>query len=106
MVTYMRSNDVFLGLSHDIFAFTMLQEMIAKKLNIELGKYRHSVGSLHLYDDQIDTALQYLNEGWQSTSLNSAMPPMPDGDPWKYMPALLKAEFDIRSKKGKGLSLS
>lgn len=96
MVVYMRSNDVFLGLSHDIFAFTMLQEMMAKKLNIGIGKYRHSVGSLHLYNDQFDDALQYLNEGWQSTDSNSTMPPMPGGDPWKYIPILLDVESKIR----------
>lgn len=96
MVVYMRSNDAFLGLSHDIFAFTMLQEMIAKKLNIDIGKYRHSVGSLHLYDEQINAALQYLNEGWQSTDSYSVMPVMPPGDPWQYIPVLLDAELKIR----------
>src|SRR5262245_55123087 len=36
-VTYMRSNDAFLGLPHDIFAFTMLQEILARSLSVELG---------------------------------------------------------------------
>jgi thymidylate synthase len=30
MITTMRSNDAFLGLSHDLFAFTMVQEIFAK----------------------------------------------------------------------------
>ena len=29
MMTYMRSNDVFLWLPHDVFCFTMLQELVA-----------------------------------------------------------------------------
>ena len=36
---YMRSNDAYMGLPHDIFAFTMLQELIARDLGYELGKY-------------------------------------------------------------------
>jgi thymidylate synthase len=79
MLTYMRSNDAFLGLPHDIFAFTMLQEIVARSLAIELGSYKHVVGSLHLYDRDRAKARQYLKEGWQSTT---DMPPMPKEDPW------------------------
>jgi thymidylate synthase len=97
MITYMRSNDAFFGLPHDIFAFTMLQEMMANKLNIKLGKYRHAVGSLHLYDDRVDQALAYVSEGWQPTVMDTAMPTMPSGDPWELIPSLLKVENQIRS---------
>jgi thymidylate synthase len=34
MFTNMRSNDAFLGLPHDVFAFTMLQEIVARTLNL------------------------------------------------------------------------
>jgi thymidylate synthase len=50
MATYMRSNDAYLGLPHDVFAFTMLQELVARSLGVEVGVYRHMVGSLHLYE--------------------------------------------------------
>src|SRR5216684_3838299 len=50
MLTHMRSNDAFLGLPHDVFAFTFLQEIIARSVGVELGLYKHAVGSLHLYD--------------------------------------------------------
>ena len=40
-VGHMRSNDAFLGLPHDIFAFTFIQEIIARSLNLELGTYKH-----------------------------------------------------------------
>ena len=39
MYTTMRSNDAFIGLSHDIFTFTMLQELIARRTNTKLGEY-------------------------------------------------------------------
>lgn len=94
MITYMRSNDAFLGLPHDVFCFTMLQEIIARTLSVDLGCYKHSVGSIHLYDTNKDEALQFLKEGWQPT--NMAMPPMPFGNPWPAIKLLLEAESDIR----------
>ena len=93
-VTYMRSNDAFLGLPHDIFSFTMLQEIMARSLSVELGTYKHAVGSLHLYDRDMDAAQRFLDEGWQSTE--NPMPPMPLGDPWLAIQSLLKAEAAIR----------
>ena len=46
MLASMRSNDVFKGLPHDVFAFTMLQEIMARSLGVEIGTYKHAVGSL------------------------------------------------------------
>jgi len=80
MHTNMRSNDAFLGLPHDVFAFTMLQELLARTVGSEVGKYCHSVGSLHLYDEHRSQARAYLDEGYQS---HVEMPAMPTGDPWK-----------------------
>src|ERR1700690_496760 len=37
MITYMRSNDAFWGLPHDVFAFTMLQEYVARTIGVELS---------------------------------------------------------------------
>lgn len=83
MFTYMRSNDAYFGLPHDVFAFTMLQELLARHLSLEIGSYRHMVGSLHLYDDRISDAQKFISEGWQPTDL--PMPAMPYGD---QLPAL------------------
>jgi thymidylate synthase len=49
-VTYMRSNDLYLGLPYDVFSFTLLQEMLANELGVQVGSYRHYVGSLHVYE--------------------------------------------------------
>ena len=95
MITYMRSNDVFLGLPHDIFSFTMIQEIMARTLSVELGSYKHVVGSLHLYNRDADAIQRFLNEGWQPT--NMSMPPMPVGDPWPAIRTLLEAEDAIRT---------
>jgi thymidylate synthase len=90
----MRSNDVITGLPHDVFCFTMLQEIAARMLSVELGIYKHCVGSLHLYNVDEPKAKSFLAEGWQSTK--SDMPSMPDGDPAAGIALLLKAEAAVR----------
>lgn len=47
--TYMRSNDLYLGLPYDIFSFTFFQKIIAEKIGIKVGSYYHYVSSLHIY---------------------------------------------------------
>ena len=94
----MRSNDAFKGLPHDVFSFTMIQEIVARTLGHQLGVYTHFVGSLHLYDSDLRAARQYLDEGWQPTQL-VAMPTMPPGDPrpsvercWRPKPRSAKGD--------------
>lgn len=94
MMTSMRSNDVYLGLPHDIFAFTMLQEIIARSIGVNIGSYYHSVGSLHLYTDHFDAANRYLDEGWH---IDNSMPSMPIGDPWDCINHLIELEATIRT---------
>lgn len=46
----MRSNDFYLGLPYDVFSFTAIQMLVAKRLNVEVGKYYHHIDSLHYYN--------------------------------------------------------
>ena len=101
LVVHMRSNDAFIGLSHDIFCFTMLQEIMACSLKVELGSYIHLVGSLHLYDKNVEAARRFLGEGWQST--DQCMPPMPKCDLWPSIGQLLRAERKIRKGDVQGM---
>jgi thymidylate synthase len=94
-IVNMRSNDVFLGLPHDVFAFTMLQEIMARSLGLDLGTYKHVVGSLHIYDRDEARLQQFLDEGYQDTT--QSMPPMPEGDPWPAIRRLLNAEATLRA---------
>lgn len=93
LVAYMRSNDIMLGLPHDVFAFTMIQELVARSLEIELGGLTHFVGSLHLYEENLPLAHDYLNEGWQSLAPMAAMP---SGDPWPHVEKVLEIESTLR----------
>ena len=92
-VVHMRSNDAFLGLPHDVFAFTFIQELIARSLRLRLGTYRHMVGSLHLYETDKKKVRKFLKEGYQS---RISMPRMPTGDPWRNLKKLTKVEARIR----------
>lgn len=105
MHTHMRSNDAFFGLPHDIFTFTMLQEIAARELGFGLGRYTHSVASLHLYHDCAATedipansstsgAEAYYREGLHDFF---PMPEMPSGNPWPSVEKVKIAEQEIRN---------
>jgi len=94
LIVYMRSNDAYLGLPHDIFAFTMMQELVARLVGVDLGVYTHVVGSMHLYTENKNQARTFLSEGWQSNVLMPAMPANPsNGLEW-----LLSTESQVRAE--------
>lgn len=93
MSVTMRSNDAYYGLPHDVFCFTMLQEMMARRLEVELGEYYQYVGSMHLYEEMLERAEAYIDEGVQQVR---EMPEMPKSDPFSIVDRLLEAEARIR----------
>jgi thymidylate synthase len=90
----MRSNDVYLGMAHDIFAFTLLQEILARAAGLEVGYYVHQVGSFHLYDRDHEKVKRYVDSGVADTV---PMDPIPAGDPQPSLDWLLGAEASIRA---------
>jgi len=50
MFVTMRSNDFVYGFCNDVVFFTILQELFAIRLGIELGYYYHSSNSEHIYE--------------------------------------------------------
>lgn len=93
VVVSMRSNDAYFGLTHDVFCFTMLQEIVASELSLNLGTYKHFVGSLHLYDRHAARARQFLQEGWQESTEMPAMP----SRALDALRSVLEAEMSIRA---------
>jgi hypothetical protein len=51
LVTHMRSNDINWGTPYDIPAFVTIQALVASLCGLEVGRYHHSVGSMHYYED-------------------------------------------------------
>lgn len=55
---YMRSNDVWLGLTYDAFMFSQLQCTVANVLRICVGMYVHNATSFHIYDRDVEGAMK------------------------------------------------
>lgn len=55
MSVYMRSNDVWLGAAYDFFQFTRVQIAMASLLGVDVGAYNHHVGSLHMYETDVES---------------------------------------------------
>jgi thymidylate synthase len=86
----MRSNDLVWGLPYDVFFFTMLQELLAQKLGLDLGVYIHGAGSLHLYERHTALARRVLSEAQPSSV------PMEEMKPLSGIHNFLAAERAIR----------
>ncbi len=56
MHTSMRSQDLWLGFGYDIFAATVIHELMAGWVGAELGTYHLHVDSLHLYEEHLEPA--------------------------------------------------
>ena len=98
LLVNMRSNDAWLGLPYDIFCFTVFQELMAAKLGVEIGRYYHHVGSLHLYDKNIEG----VREALRSPNPYIALPNMPTSvlsrNDKTWVNFLLACEEELRLK--------
>ena len=54
MSVYMRSNDLWYGFCNDQYCFSMLQKLIAERLNIDTGWYYHHAHNMHIYNDKLN----------------------------------------------------
>ena len=90
-VCNMWSNDAIWGLPYDVFLFTMLQELLACQLGVELGHYHHCAGSMHVYERHIELSRRICSvpEGF-----DLEMPVMTACD---QLAAFLDAESRIRT---------
>ncbi len=69
-----RSNDVFLGLPHNIVQFTTLQEVLAGWLGADIGTYNQISDSLHIYDRDLSNVLNPHTRSSSSNSDSFALP--------------------------------
>jgi thymidylate synthase len=54
MIVFMRSNDLWWGFCNDQWCFSLLQELIANELKLQVGSYWHFTSSLHVYERHWD----------------------------------------------------
>jgi thymidylate synthase len=88
-VTTMRSNDIIWGLPYDVFLFTMLQELLACDLGLDLGIYYHHANSLHLYSHHDKLSKYIIDE-------SDFVHEMPAMVPYTQLYDFLGAEENIR----------
>lgn len=98
-VGFMRANDVYRGMTSDVFSFTLLQEMLARELGVRLGSYVHLVGSMHLYEPDHDRAREVLADPATLDQDVPLFPSMPDGDNWPYVREVLLQEERLRRNR-------
>jgi thymidylate synthase len=46
----MRSNDLVYGFCNDQYCFSKLQELVANRLNAQVGTYYHFAQNFHIYN--------------------------------------------------------
>lgn len=74
LIVNMRSNDFYKGLTYDVFQFTLLQELMAAELNVELGEYIHIANNLHIYEQDIPAIQDMINSGKRESELLPRIP--------------------------------
>ena len=97
--TFMRSNDVWLGLPYDLAFFTFLQEMALIKLrrvypDLQMGSYFHWAASMHCYEEHIEDLWAVYDERRLKVI---EMPPVMDDDVETWFSALLEYEKAYRT---------
>ncbi len=95
-IAFMRANDAYVGLLSDIFSFTFIQEYLASVLGCGIGSYSHSVGSLHIYDENLESVDAIVRS--DGAPISEQTPPrMPAGCNSEVINEVLRYEHSIRS---------
>jgi thymidylate synthase len=93
MINNMRSQSAAFVMPYDVFLMTMLQELMANELGIEVGFYQHNADSMHYFLDEEEK----VNELIESLDYSERMPEMPKNS-MKQVKKLLQFEELARNE--------
>lgn len=97
-IATMRSSDIWLGLPYDFFNFSMLANILAGQINVELGWLQFNLGSSHLYDINYGDALMVIHEELDRTTIIS--PQLPGKPPFELDHILMKPNVKLDKLPG------
>jgi hypothetical protein len=95
--TIMRSNNAVTLLPFNLFEFSLLAEVIAAEVGVEVGPLSHFALSMHIYDDQLNRANEIVAAGSRTAAL--PMEPMPTKSLAKIK-QLARFEAELRHNGG------
>jgi thymidylate synthase len=93
MINNMRSQSAAFVMPYDVFLMTMLQELMASELGVELGYYHHNADSMHYFLDEEEKVGELIH----SLDYSDEMPNMPKNS-MKQVKELLKFEELMRNQ--------
>jgi thymidylate synthase len=74
----MRSNNAVTLLGFNLFEFTLLAEVIAAEVGVELGRHIHTAASMHVYEDERSRAEEIIR-AYRPEAPGLEMPPIGPG---------------------------
>jgi thymidylate synthase len=91
----MRSNNAYILLPYNTFEFSLLSEIIAKEVGVEMGSMHYNALSMHIYEEHYSISEEIVNA---EADLNDiSFPPMPfDPKPMDEVKKLIRLEAKIR----------
>lgn len=96
MVTTMRSHDIVLGFTYDVFSFSMVAKAVQlllkeKGINVELGDLTVTAGSMHIYETHYEKSEEWLQENAVNTAIGGLVRViMEDSDSYSSLISNLK----------------
>lgn len=99
MFTNMRANDMYRGVLSDVFSFTIIMELMAAELNLDIGEYTHIVASSHLYDSDSKYIERVIANYKSRDQYAYSFSAMPKGSNMPYIWVVQKYEELLRLNK-------
>jgi thymidylate synthase len=78
MVTTMRSHDIVLGYTYDVFSFSMVAKSVQlllkeRGVNVELGDLTVTAGSMHLYETHYEKYKEWVSSDERNESIKNVV---------------------------------
>lgn len=99
--TLMRSNNAHILMPYNLFEFSLLAEVVASEVGVNLGPLTHSVISMHIYENDFESSKKVI-EGFKAidSSKFPNIPEMPQGGAIEEIRKLVILEARLRHASG------